>query len=280
MGRVRSGTPAPTRAGLPAPPPPAMRVRAALSAEWIKLRSLRSVPVTLVLAAVFCIGLADLVCSNYAANWSAFSAAKRAAFDPLDVNFGFVQIGAVFFGALGALVVTNEYGNGLIRATFAATPQRVLVLAAKAALLGLVALSGSAAICGAAFLTGQGELSGRVPSVGPGAPGVLAHVVGAVLYLTAAGLIGLLIGVLARGSALAVSGVFGVLLVLPTMVDSLPQGAVWRHTVPYLPSNLGAALWHTHSGGLVAPTTAAILLPVYLVVLGAAAVARLRGTDA
>jgi len=267
MGRVRSGTPAPTRAGLPAPPPPAMRVRAALSAEWIKLRSLRSVPVTLVLAAVFCIGLADLVCSNYAANWSAFSAAKRAAFDPLDVNFGFVQIGAVFFGALGALVVTNEYGNGLIRATFAATPQRVLVLAAKAALLGLVALSGSAAICGAAFLTGQGELSGRVPSVGPGAPGVLAHVVGAVLYL-------------ARGSALAVSGVFGVLLVLPTMVDSLPQGAVWRHTVPYLPSNLGAALWHTHSGGLVAPTTAAILLPVYLVVLGAAAVARLRGTDA
>ena len=185
-----------------------------------------------------------------------------------------MQIGALFFGVLGALVVTNEYGNGLVRATFTATPQRVLVLAAKAALLGLVALSGSAVICGAAFLTGQDELSGRVPNVGLGDPGVLGHVVGAVLYLTAAGLIGLLIGVLARSAALAMSGVFGVLLVLPTWSTAFRRGPVWRHTVPYLPSNLGAALWHTHTGGLVAPTTAAILLPVYLVVLGAAAVAR------
>ena len=41
---------------------------------------------------------------------------------------------------LGALVVTNEYGNGLIRTTLAATPQRGLVLATKAVLLALIAL--------------------------------------------------------------------------------------------------------------------------------------------
>ena len=44
-----------------------------------------------------------------------------------------IFIGILLFGVLGALVVTNEYGSGLIRTTLAATPQRGLVLAAKAA---------------------------------------------------------------------------------------------------------------------------------------------------
>ncbi len=268
-----------TRAGVPRTPSPYPRVRAAITAEWIKLRSLRSFLVTLALTAVLCIGQACLVSSNYVANWSRFDAAQRAGFDPLGVNLQFVQIGVLFFGVLGAMVVTNEYGSGLIRTTLAATPQRGLVLAAKAGLFGIVALLSSAVICLIAFLAGQGILSGTVPSVGLGDPGVPGHLLGAIFYLTAGGLMGVFIGVLSRSTAIAISSIFGLLLVLPILLQNLPKGAVWRHTVPYLPSNAGNALWHRHITYLVAPAAGALALAAVLAALAAAAVVSLRRRD-
>jgi ABC-2 type transport system permease protein len=271
------------RAGMPRTPAPYLRARAAIAAEWIKLRSLRSFLVTLAATAVFCIAQACLVCSNYAATWPKLDAARRAGFDPLGINLQFAQIGVVFFGVLGAMVVTSEYGNGLIRITFAATPQRGLVLAAKTALFGVVALLCSAAICLTALLAGQGILSGRAPSVGLGDPGVPGHLLGAICYLTAGGLMGVFIGALSRSTAIAISSVFGLFLVLPILLQGVPKDAAWRHTVPYLPSNAGNALWYPHAphtATLITPATAALALVAGLAVLGAAAVVSLRGRDA
>ena len=262
-----------------ATPSALLRARAALSAEWIKLRSLRSMRVTLVLAAVFCIGYADLLCWRFTLRWHTFDAASKAAFNPLDTNFNDLVIGVLFFGVLGALDVTNEYGNGLIRTTLAATPQRGLFLAAKAALLVPLALVSSAVIIFAAFLTGQGILVGHVPHVTLADPGVLGRVLGAIFYLTAASLIGLFIGVIARSAAAAMTCVFGAFLVLETLLDSL-HGGVWQHTVPYLPSNLGNALWLSHSGSLASPTVAALVLAAYVIVLGVVATFSLRSRDA
>lgn len=269
-------------AGRPAGPPARLRARAALSAEWIKLRSLRSMLVTPALAAVFCIGLGSLVCSNYVKAWPTASAATRAAFDPLDTNFNFLVIGVLFFGVLGVLVVTNEYGNGLIRATLAATPQRGLILAAKTTLLILVALPLSAVIIFAAFLAGEGILAGHLPHVTLADPGVLGRVLGAIFYLTAASLIGLFLGVLARSAAVAMTGVVGVFLVLGTLLDNLPHSDLWRHTVPYIPSNLGDALWLSHTGttSLASPTVAAVWLVAWVIVLAALAAFSLRRRDA
>jgi ABC-2 type transport system permease protein len=268
--------------GRAAGPPARLRARAALSAEWIKLRSLRSMLVTPALAAVFCIGLGSLVCSNYVHAWPTASAATRAAFNPLDTNFNFLVIGVLFFGVLGALVVTNEYGSGLIRTTLAATPQRGLILAAKTALLILVALPLSAVIIFAAFLVGEGILAGHLPHVTLGDPGVLGRVLGAIFYLTAASLIGLFLGVLARSAAVAMTGVVGVFLVLGTLLDNLPHSDVWRHTVPYIPSNLGDALWLARTGttSLASPAVAAVWLGAWVIVLGALAACSLRLRDA
>jgi ABC-2 type transport system permease protein len=258
-----------------------LRARAVLSAEWIKLRSLRSTLVTPALAAVACLGYADFLCWRFTQRWHTFDAANKAAFNPLDTNFNVLVIGVLFFGVLGALVVTNEYGNGLIRTTLAATPQRGLILAAKAALLVLIALLSSAVICFAAFLTGQGILAGHVPDVTLADPGILGRVLGAIFYLTAASLIGLFIGVIARSAATAMTCVFGIFLVLPTLLNNL-HGGMWRHTVPYLPSNLGNALWlsHTGTGSLASPTVAALGLAAWVIVLGALATYSLRRRDA
>jgi len=267
--------------GRRAAPPALLRARAALCAEWIKLRSLRSMLVTPVLAAVVCIGYADFLCWRFTQRWHTFDAANKAGFNPLDTNFNVLVIGVLFFGVLGALVVTNEYGNGLIRTTLTATPQRGLILAAKTALLALIALLWSAVICFALFLTGQAILAGHIPHVTLADPGVLGRVLGAIFYLTTASLIGLFIGVIARSAAVAMTCVFGVFLVLPTLLNSL-QGGVWRHTVPYLPPNLGNALWlsRTGTGSLASPTVAALGLAAYVIVLGALATYSLRRRDA
>ena len=252
----------------------------ALCAEWIKLRSLRSMLVTPALAAVVCVGYAGFLCWRFTQRWHTFDAANKAGFQPLDTNFNVLVIGVLFFGVLGALVVTNEYDDGLIRATLAATPQRGLILAAKTALLTLIALLSSAVLCFAALLTGQSILAGgHLPHVTLADPGVLGRVLGAVFYLTAASLIGLFTGVIARSAAVAMTCVFGVFLVLPTLLNSL-QGGVWRHTVPYLPSNLGNALWLSRTGSLASPTVAVLGLAAYIMVLGALATYSLRSRDA
>ena len=266
--------------GRRAAPSALLRAQAALSADWIKLRSLRSMLVTPALAAVVCVGYAGFLCWRFTQRWHTFDAANKAGFQPLDTNFNVLVIGVLFFGVLGALVVTNEYDDGLIRATLAATPQRGLILAAKTALLTLIALLSSAVLCFAAFLTGQSILAGgHLPHVTLADPGVLGRVLGAVFYLTAASLIGLFTGVIARSAAVAMTCVFGVFLVLPTLLNSL-QGGVWRHTVPYLPSNLGNALWLSRTGSLASPTVAVLGLAAYIIVLGALATYSLRRRDA
>jgi ABC-2 type transport system permease protein len=270
----------PVQASLISPPVP-RRVRAAFAAEWIKLRSLRSMLVVPLLAAVFCLGLSALVCSRFVATWAHRAAADRAGFVPFDVNFGFLQLGVLFFGVFGALVMTNEYRSGLIRTTLAAAPQRLLLLAAKTVLAGLAALAVAAAICFAAFFIGQQILAGAgLPHVTPGSPGVLGHLLGAVGYLTAAALLGLCLGAVLHNAAGAITGVFALLLVVPVIVQGIPHDAIWRHTVPYLPSNLGNAVWFANSGGLVSPRTGALGLVVYVVVLLAAAALTLRSRDA
>jgi ABC-2 type transport system permease protein len=255
------------------------RAGAALATEWIKLRSLRSMLLTPLVGAVMCIGVADLAVKNNAARYSQLDAVHKAQFEPLDLNFGFVTLGILLFGVFGALVVTNEYGSGLIRTTLTATPQRGLVLAAKAALAGLVAFGLAVVITFTAFVTGQAILAAdQAPHVSLGDPGVLGHLLGTVYYMTAACLIGLFVGVLVRSAAAAIPSLFGLLLVLPLLADRIPQDAVTRHTVRYLPSNLGDSLWSSHK--VVSLGVAALDLAAWVLVLAAVAAFSLRGRDA
>ena len=262
-----------------APPAAYRQAGAALAAEWIKLRSLRSMLLTPALGAVAFIGLADGQARNNGANWPRLDAVQKARFDPLVINLNFVLLGILLFGVLGALVATNEYGSGLIRTTFAATPQRVLVLAAKAALAGLVAFALAVAITFTAFFTGQAILSGaHAPHVSLSDHNVLLHLLGNVYYMTAAGLIGLFTGVLVRSTAAAITSMFGLLLVLPLLADKITPDAVTRHTVPYLPSNLGDEMLHHHTG--LSPGVAVAGLAAWVLVLAAVAAFSLRGRDA
>jgi ABC-2 type transport system permease protein len=255
------------------------RAWAALVAEWIKLRSLRSMLLTPLLGAIASIGISASAVRNNATGWAHLDAVQKAQFDPLYINLNFVILGVLLFGVLGALVATNEYGSGLIRTTLAATPQRGLVLAAKAVLAGLVSFALAVVITFTAFFAGQAILSGaHAPHVSLGDHNVLLHLLGNVYYMTAAGLIGLFTGVLVRSAAAAITSVFGLLLMLPLLADRITPDAVTRHTVPYLPLNLGDEMSHHHAG--LSPGSAVAGLAVWVLVLAAAAAFSLRDCDA
>jgi hypothetical protein len=273
---------APGADALPTPPaPPAgyRRAVAALAAEWIKLRSLRSMLLTLLIGAVASIGISVSAARSNATGYAHLDAVQRARFEPLAINFNFVVIGVLLFGVFGALIATNEYGSGLIRTTLTATPQRGLILTAKAGVTGLVLFAVAVVITFTAFFAGQAELAGaHAPHLSLGDHHVLLHLLGTVYYMTAAGLMGLFAGVLVRSAAAAITSMFGLLLVLPFLADKITPNAVTRHAVPYLLLNLGDEMVHHHPD--LSPGAAVAGLAAWVLVLAAAAAFSLYRRDA
>ena len=70
-------------------------------------------------------------------------------------------------------------------------------------------------------------------------PQSLRIVIGAALYLTVCGLLGVALGALLRSTAAAITALAGVLFILPILVDFLP--ASWHRDAiaQWLPSNAG-----------------------------------------
>ena len=272
--------PAPTPAAPPPAPTPAGRLRAATTSEWIKLRSVRSTPATLLATFVVAVGVGALVCANFHGKWTTMSAADRSSFDPTKQSFIALEFANILVGIMGVLVVSNEYASGLIRTTFTTTPQRGLILAAKVITFGLVAWPAATVTCFAAFFTGQGLFSGPVPDATLGQPGVLRAVLGAGVYLLLIGLLGLAVAALVRSTAVAIGTLFSLLLMVPVIVSGLPDGVKFL-LAPYLPSEAGHSLYDVRPVAHVfAPGAGLAVLIGYVLVTMTAAFVVVRRRDA
>ena len=176
-------------------------------------------------------------------------------------------------GVLGALVITAEYSTGMIRSTFAAVPQRVSVLAAKAITFFGVALVVGTAACVTAFLGGQAIFAGKGIGVSLGAANELRAVLGGGVFLALLGLLALGIGAIVRHTAGAIAAFVGLILVAPALVGALPSP--WSGNIAkFLPANAGQTLISVHtSAGQLSPWAAlAVLVGWVAVSLGTAAV--------
>jgi hypothetical protein len=128
----------------------------------------------------------------------------------------------------------------MVRATFSAVPTRVPVLTAKAVLYAVLLYPVLLLAALAAFLLGQHGLGTHGTTLS--APHALRAVLGAAAYLDLVGLLALALGFIVRSTAGGIATLVGLLLVLPGIGQALPQS--WRsHTVPYLPSQAGGALY-------------------------------------
>ena len=131
------------------------------------------------------------------------------------------------------------------------------------------------------FLTGQAMLSSKRLDVSLSSPGALRAVIGAALYMTVAGMIGVSVGALLRNTAGGITTFIGAFFVVPPLTNLLPS-SISDHLTQYLPSNAGAALYGGTHGldHALTPWTGFAVLCVYAVVLIGAAAYRLRRVDA
>jgi ABC-2 type transport system permease protein len=264
----------------PAAPPKKVTQARVILSEWTKLRSLRSTVFSLLAAVVFIVGLSILVPSVTVAHWPPRDAREALGFDPTSRSLAGVFLAQLAIGVLGVLFITGEYATGMIRATLAAVPSRLPVLWAKAVVFAAVTLVLTVPSVLGAFFIGQSILKGKHLQAALGDPGVSRAVLGAALYLTVVGLLGLALGALMRNTAGGISTLFGVLFVLPIIVRFLPSS--WSDPITkYLPNSAGEAITHVHPdpSGL-SPWAGFGLFCAYTAIVLVAAAVSLRRRDA
>jgi ABC-2 type transport system permease protein len=211
------------------------RLRGMARMEWIKLHSLRSVRWTALAAAVITVGLGMLVLHVSSARWGRMSPANQRIFDPVNNGFSGLALAQLAVAAIGVLTVTSEFSSGMIRATLAAAPGRVRLVAAKAAVFGLVTLLASEVVSVVSFLASEAMLYGPVPRYTLASPGVPRAVLLAGVYLALIGLIGMGAGLIIRHSAAAISAVCAVILLLPALTLAFGE-SVQHATQKFLPA--------------------------------------------
>jgi hypothetical protein len=154
--------------------------------------------------------------------------------DPLGLSFKGTLVGLIAVIALAALFITAEYRRGMIRTTFAASPHRGRVLAAKALVIGTVTFVAGLAGAAVALVVTAHKLSttGWVKSVFPVWPLLSAHglqmVLGTAGLFALAAILAVAAGATLRRSAGAITAVIGVLVVPLILGTLLPMGpAQW-----------------------------------------------------
>jgi ABC-2 type transport system permease protein len=213
---------------------------AALRAEWTKMRT--SPGTAWLLLAV----VAATVAVSAAAVASARCPAAGCGQDPGKISLTGVDLGQAAVAIVAALAVSTEYSTGMIRTTLAAMPGRVIVLAAKAAVVAALILGAGALAAAGSLLAGWLILPGRGFTRAHGfAPltladgAVLRATAGSVLYLALIALLSLGAAAAMRDSAVAIGLVLGVLYLLPIMAGVIHNATVQRHVLQAAPMTAG-----------------------------------------
>ena len=248
-----------------------------LRSELVKLRSLRST--------LWCYGIIVLITIGFGlllASWVQLgnTAAANADQQALWVRVATtsIMLNQLVVAVLGALIITGEYGTGMIRSTFAAAPKRIPALLAKAVVLAVTTFVISlvsivvTALLAALLLPGRGIH----PDFGDGK--VWLAFLGGALYLALVGLISLAIGTLVRSSAGGVAASLGLVFVLPVImviITSITRATVAQNVSALLPSAAGERMYSYVTASIVKAPSGFILLEAWqglLVVVGWAVV--------
>lgn len=224
----------------PAPAAALVEFAAVMHAEWTKLRTVRSTYWTAVFTALAVIGVAAGSCAQWAGTIGQ-NRARIGDLEPITASLTGVYLGQLVIGTLGVLVITAEYGSGMITATLTAVPRRRTVLAAKALTFTGATLVLGQAVSFAAFGLGQAILSAQNAGVSLSHPGALRSTAGGGLYLAAVGLLGYGIGAAIRHTAGALATLFGLLFLPSALADLLPPSK--HFVIEYMPANSGSQVF-------------------------------------
>ncbi|PRY70081.1 ABC-2 type transport system permease protein [Glaciihabitans tibetensis] len=242
-----------TTAAAVAPKPTGSRTAAlsfagTLRSEWIKLRSLRSTVwcygIVIAITVLFGILIAQTASATFASGGSLTQEDQQSyALLVSTLGIGFSQLVAA---VLGVLVISGEYGTGMIRSTFTAVPKRLPALFAKAIVFGVVTfVVGLVSIFATALITAPMlPKSGITPDFGDSQ--FLLALVGGALYLALIGILSLAIGTIVRNSAGGIAASLGLVLVLPPVLQiivAMTQAEWAQNLAMFLPDQAGGRLY-------------------------------------
>ncbi|MEU5835136.1 ABC transporter permease [Streptomyces diacarni] len=226
----------------------------ALVSEWTKIRTVRSTVWTLGVMFALVVGIGLLSAVGLSGDYTGMPLLSSGLFG--------LMLGQICVITLGVLVVTSEYGTGMIRTTLTACPQRARVLLAKATVFFLLAFVMTTLACALTALINSALLSDQtLPPYERGseladsfeggklvASGSewLGATVGAGLYVALLGLLSLAVGALLRHSAGAITAMLGVVL-LPLLMAMFMAGEALQDVrdflIEYSPLNGLASLY-------------------------------------
>ncbi len=196
---------------------------AALRSEWIKISTVRTYTILLALT----------VLSGLVTSWATGTFVKDEVLYAKEVFLYSTVLTAVFASITGIVTFTSEVQHGTIAGVLTAQPARWVTVMAKstiAAAAGLIfGLLGMAAGFAGSLLAGLdvGDTSAL--------PRIIAW---SVLYTTLSGVLGVGLGMIARNSAAAISG----LLVWSLVVENLLREFLNPRVARFMPFNAGNGL--------------------------------------
>jgi ABC-2 type transport system permease protein len=220
-------------------------LRDVLRAEWTKLRTLPGTGWLLIAAVV------STVAVGAATSAAVRCPAGTCPEDPAKISLTGVYLGQAVIAIVAVLMISGEYGTGMIRVTFAAMPRRIAVLGAKAVVLaGPVGLAGVLAVgmsllAGALILPGSGIGPAHgYPALSAADGAVLRAGFGSVLYLMLIALLSLGVATCVRDSAASIGIVLALLYLFPILGTVLGAN-LGRHIQQIGPMTAGLAIQAT-----------------------------------
>lgn len=217
-----------------------------LRSEWIKLRTLRSTLWCYVAIVALTIGLGLLLAVALPTSSTTTQTHDAQQSTWLTVSTLGVNFAQLVIAVLGALVITGEYGTGMIRSTFVAVPGRLPALAAKLLVFGVATFVVSLVALTATALLTAPLLPDRDIHPDLADSAVWVALVGAAGYLTLIGSLALALGTLLRSTAASIAAALGLVLVAPIILrvlSSLARAQWAADTDVFLPSNAGGRLF-------------------------------------
>ncbi|GCD42971.1 ABC transporter permease subunit [Streptomyces paromomycinus] len=178
----------------------------ALTSEWTKIRSVRSTMWTLGVLVLLNVGIGLLTAL-------ALADPDRVVEPKLGFAWFGLLLGTLCVIPLGVLVISSEYGTGMIRTTFTACPSRARVLTAKAIVLFALTFVVTTVSNALVAVAHSGMLTGPAPT----GDEWLRATVGSGLFVAVLSLLSLAAGTLLRHSAGAISAMTGLVL-LPMLM--------------------------------------------------------------
>ena len=215
-------------------------------AEWTKLRTVPGTGWLLLGVAALTAGLGVL------ADAATRCPAGVCHLDPAKTSLIGVDLSQAVVAILAVLVISGEYGTGLIRVTLTAMPRRTTMLAAKAVTVtGLTLVAGAVGVAGS-VLAGRLILPGHGFAFGHGYPPlsladgpVLRAAAGSVLYLALIALFSLGVGTAVRDAAAAMGIVLGLLYLVPIIASTVTDPGWHRHLEQLAPMTAGLTIQDT-----------------------------------